>query len=72
MPKFHALNGWYFERMENGDVHLTREAPGAGSCNEDQVIPSDTWCSIIAHVSALGETAETFSSARIFHSGRGH
>ena len=65
MSKFHYRDGLYFERLEDGSVRITRNL---GHICWD--IDRDSWASIIAHVSAGGETADTFQEAMLFHAGQ--
>lgn len=101
MGDFHWKDGWYFTRLPNGDVLVTkrqvvqervflsggemrtlphRSAPAY--THEDEissappfvelerlVIPADEWASIVASVSARGETAGTYDVARALHAG---
>lgn len=64
---FHWQDGWTFERLENGAVHIRHEVKGAVFV--DLVIPAWHWASIIAAVSPQGETPETWQQARAFHQG---
>lgn len=57
---FHAKDGWYFGRTEDGGVHVI-------SPKEEVRLDADTWASVIASVSAQGDTAEAFQEARNFH-----
>ncbi len=75
---FHYKDGWYFERLDDGGVRiyhveqsvLTRSPVLGLECEEyDMVldIDSDSWASVVASVSAQGDTAEAFQEARNFH-----
>lgn len=57
---FHAKDGWYFGRAEDGWVHIV-------SPHDEVRLDPDTWASAIASVSAQGDTAEAFQEARDFH-----
>ncbi len=46
------------------DGRVAIENEGQGECLE---IPPNEWASIIAYVSAKGETGEQFSAAETFH-----
>ena len=63
---YHWRDGWFFSRESNGFVSI--KAPGGDDIEARiAVIPVDEWASIIASVSASGETAETFKLAQLFH-----
>jgi len=70
---FHWKDNWFFERREDGSVriyHEDLEADQEGGLVEYDVcldIDADSWASIIASVSAQGETAKSFQEARNFH-----
>ena len=38
---FHWRDGWYFERLENGDVHVFHLVPGEGTPDTKLVIPAE-------------------------------
>lgn len=63
---FHWKDNWYFERRENGGVRIYH-LDERGIADEDIEIDADSWASIVASVSASGETGETFREARDFH-----
>ena len=63
MSKFHAKDGWFFERLTDGAVKITTEA----FC--DITLDADTWASAVASVSAAGDMAETFKLAVNLHMG---
>lgn len=72
MSKFHYTDGWYFERLEEGTVRIYHNNKGAfGATEEDQVLDIDpaSWASIVASVSKLGETSETYQRAIAYHQG---
>ena len=70
---FHFRDRWYFERLNNGAVRIYHEDkfvdPDSGTREYDVCldIDPDSWASIIASVSARGETAETWLEAKGFH-----
>lgn len=70
---FHWKDNWYFERLDDGGVRIYHEDLEADQENdivEYDVcldIDADSWASIIASVSAQGDTAESFQEARNFH-----
>ena len=57
---FHAKDGWYFERMEDGSVRISAAVQRS---TETLVVDAATWASIVAAVSATGGTSETFYAA---------
>lgn len=57
---FHAKDGWYFERLDDGSVKVS--AAVARSTEAITLGPS-TWASIIASMSAAGETSQTYHQA---------
>lgn len=72
---FHERNGWFFRRLEDGHVRIIVGHPevvsftpeGNGRCGLGHDIGPDAWASIVASVSADGETSERFYEARKFH-----
>jgi len=44
--EFHRIDGWFFKRLDNGDVRV-RHVEGDGPI----VIPALQWCSIVVAVS---------------------
>lgn len=62
MP-FHAKEGWCFQRLDNGWVRMTF----SGTLNAQVDFDPNIWASIIASMSARGETRETFDAALAFH-----
>lgn len=64
---FHAQDGWYFERQPDGSVKISA---AVHRCIETTVIGPDTWASIVASVSAAGETSTRWQQAREFHNGQ--
>jgi len=75
--RFHYKDGWYFSRLEDGSVLIEKESEQktwkAGRMSPlitaRIVIDPDGWASIVASVSAFGDTAETFKHASELHSG---
>lgn len=63
---FHWKDNWYFERRDNGVVRIYHLGE-LGIADADIEIDADSWASIMASVSAQGETAESFQEARNFH-----
>lgn len=66
---FHARDNWYFRREDDGSVRIT--APDSMGPGAHQVVTLDanTWASVVASVSADGQTTETFRAAGRFHDG---
>lgn len=57
---FHYRDGWYFERLEDGSVRITHpDGPGVNSEPEEFDIDPDSWASIVAAVTPVGDNAET-------------
>ncbi len=67
---FHWQHGWYFSRQSDGTVYVYK---GSEKAADDLpklpllAIPAAEWCSIVAAVSATGETAETYQAAVALH-----
>jgi hypothetical protein len=59
---FHAQDGWYFRRLDEGGVEIL-DTRGTRTLKLD----ANGWVSVMASMSASGETAETFQGARDFH-----
>jgi hypothetical protein len=67
-PGFHARDGWYFRREDDGSVRiLAPDSLGPGA-QQAIVLDASTWASVVASVSAAGETGETYRTALLFHS----
>jgi len=66
---FHWNNGWFFERLANGDVRLLKKETSHMDANiiYDIIIPSSEWISIISSVSRDNETSENYERAKTFH-----
>ena len=63
---FHFKDGWYFERIADGVVRI-QQVSDETVVNARIDIDPNSWASIIATVSAAGETAESFQVAQEFH-----
>jgi len=62
---FHYKDGWLFERAtDDGDVHIYHL-----DLELDIMIDPASWASIVASVSKLGETAESYQHAIAAHQG---
>lgn len=55
--QYHFKNGYYFERLPQGNVKIT--TPGGDSIEAS----ANEWASIVAAMSADGETARTYNDA---------
>ena len=64
---YHWRDYWFFKRGADGTVVIRRQTPGE-VVGPELFIPPNEWASIIAHVSARGENAETYEEATTFHS----
>lgn len=67
-PMYHIESGIYIERMADGGVRIFRET-GTEKADLFRVAGS-VWASMVAHVSAHGETGETYWAALGFHEGK--
>lgn len=69
---FHAVNGWYFKRLEDGRVRVVKRAFPREDASVEAMIEfdADTWASIVASVTAEGENAGTFQAAEGLHAGK--
>ena len=66
---YHWRDNWFFMREPDGSVSI--KAPAGGDIEARiAVIPADEWASIIASVSASGDTAETYRLAQLFHNNK--
>jgi len=57
---FHARDGWYFERQDDGSVKISA---AVDRCTEQLILPAAEWASVVAAVSAEGETAQSYQQA---------
>ena len=64
---FHAKDGWYFERLDNGSVHLFKKAADGYHNTADLVMDANIWASVISSVSINGEANGGFYQALDFH-----
>ena len=64
---YHWRYGIELERLAGGDVRLTIPGERYGAIENSWTIPAAEWASIIASVSAIGETAEQYADALSFH-----
>ena len=70
---FHAHYGWFFERLDDGSVHIVKHESGNTETRiiAEAVFNANTWASIIASVSAGGEDDGRFFTAAGFHASKG-
>lgn len=68
---FHAHSGWYFRRSDAGTVtvEVTETMQVDAPLQVAATFDADTWASIVAAVSAGGETGDQWRQARDFHVG---
>lgn len=68
---FHWKYGWYFKRLEDGSVVISKEDERVPSENQPAIplatIDPDSWASIVASVCALGEDGRTHREASQLH-----
>ncbi len=62
---FHWKDGWYFKRLPDGSVNVMFY--DRRYIHPDLTIDADSWASIVASVSARGETADSWQAIREFH-----
>ena len=65
----HWRDGWYFIRASDGAVVIEKHPKGRIEAVPEIAvqIPPGEWASIVASVSAQGETAETYQQILAFH-----
>lgn len=66
---FHAKEGWFFERREDGGVYIAcRDLPKyGGKLITNVLLDADCWSSVVSSVSLNVENYESFIAAKIFH-----
>lgn len=57
---FHAKDGWYFERHEDGSVTIRA---AVNRCDESITVDASSWASIVASMSNAGENSDTYNAA---------
>lgn len=69
---FHWKDGWFFERMSNGAVMITKRKDGGmeSPIVTREIIPPEEWASVVASVSLGGENDRRWFKALDFHNGR--
>lgn len=71
MSTFHAKDGWYFERTEDGVVRVYKRSDtqdGSTIVVYGEFDP-DIWASIVASVSSVGDQRFAWDLARTLHMG---
>lgn len=79
MNGFHAQKNLYFKRGDDGSVTVTKYRDDATVFDLEggekpvfaQTLDADTWCSVIASMSAGGEEDERWFAAGTFHRSKG-
>lgn len=64
---YHWRDGWHFTRCPDGSVRIMNGRTPVGVDPIDLTIPPNEWASIIANVSARGETSNSYYLAGVFH-----
>lgn len=66
---FHAFGGWYFRRDTDGHVtiEVTETAQADAPLARALTVDPATWASIVASVSAEGESGERWRRALDYH-----
>ncbi len=67
---FHAQDGWFFERLEDGSVAIHHNPDNVPNQSKSPVVTvsPNVWASIVASVSARGEEGGRYYDALKFHS----
>jgi hypothetical protein len=68
MSAYHSQDGWYWRRLIDGAVQVSHKEGGNHERIEMEIRPN-IWASIVAHVSAISENADTFYLAEQLHGG---
>lgn len=73
MEGFHSAHGWWFKREDDGSVRVAY-APlvgvdEPGPIEQDVKFTASMWNSIVASVSAQGDTPVTYGTAHRLHWG---
>jgi hypothetical protein len=69
---YHLRDGWHFTRLPDGRVYIQVIPPddnAPGPLARANITP-DEWASIVAAVSATGETGASYAAARRLHQGQ--
>lgn len=67
--EFHSRDGFYFKRLPDGSVRIriAEDAKSDAKTLRQIKLPASEWASVVANVSASGETAESHRAAVSFH-----
>ena len=68
--EFHARDGVIFKRDAGGGVVISKAGAEFGEREIILDLTGSAWASIVAHVSARGETGDTYREALEFHEAR--
>lgn len=66
--EYHAHDRWTFKRLDGGAVRI-RRYDESGAVAAELVEMPQVWASIVSHVSARGETIDTYCAALASHNG---
>lgn len=68
---FHLADGWFFSRLSDGTVRIQKRKASHEQAPlvAEALIGADSWASIVASVSAAGESGNQFRQALAFHAG---
>lgn len=66
-PGFHAHSGWFFRRNDDGSVTVAAPDSLGPGAHQTAVFDPGTWASIVAFVSAGGDTGLTHRAAADLH-----
>lgn len=61
----HTHDYWFWHRGANGNVCIRVTAPDGSTLTH--VLSASEWASVVAHVSARGESHETWQAAKAMH-----
>ena len=66
---FHAADGLYFDRLDDGSVHIRKEQTGSATAPTifSQIIEPDLWTSIVAAVANPKNQENAHEAARKIH-----
>jgi hypothetical protein len=78
---FHAKDGWFFERLEDGSVRIVKTDDGrepwgdptwvsterTSNVQQEAILPPETWASVIASLSPDREQNGSYDLALLLH-----
>ena len=67
---FYFKDGWFFKRISDGSVLITLAKEDPDDVIARVAVDPSSWASIVAAVSAKGDTGENWNIARKLHEGR--